>query len=86
MGTQHRPCHEHTTNNSVRVMTNKFKGTYVVLLLVEHEGRNSPAGVGPITSLTADTDSGTAPAILILGARNGMGRHWHDENNDEKWR
>ena len=67
----------------------KLDGTYAVLFLIEHERHDSPSGVGMVTSLATDLSCGTAPAVLILGARDGMSGHWHDEVSgvvDEKWR
>ena len=51
----------------------------MVSLLVEHKGGNGPTSVGMGTGLTSNTDSGTAPAVLILGARNGASGHQHGE-------
>ena len=51
--------------------------TYTVTFFVKHEGGDSPSLVGAITGLTADSDGGTAPAVLILGARNSASGHRH---------
>ena len=55
------------------------RGTYSVFLFIEHKGGDGPASVGASTGLTTDTDSGAAPAVLILGTRNGVGGHWHNK-------
>ena len=51
----------------------------MVLLFVEHKGRNSPSSVGTVTGLTANMDGSMAPTILVLGAGNGTSGHWHGE-------
>ena len=61
---------------------NGLNKTYTVLLFIEHEGSNGPPGVGAVTGLTVDTNSGTAPAVLILGAGDGASGHWHSR---DKW-
>ena len=55
------------------------QNAYMVFLLIKHKGRNSPSGIGVVTSLTVNSNGSTAPAVLILGARNGASGHWHDE-------
>ena len=60
-----------------------LKGTYSILLLVEHERCDSPSSVGAVIGLATDTDSGAASAILILGAGNSASRHGHDRVVDE---
>ena len=65
-------------NHSVCVTTDDSGRTYVVFFLIEHERGDSPTGVGAITGLTANMDSGTAPAILILCTGDSVSRHWHD--------
>ena len=64
---------------STRVMASS-KGTYTVSFLIEHEGGDGATGVSMVTGLTANTDSGTAPAVLILGAGNGAGRGRHSSD------
>ena len=51
--------------------------TYTVLLFVEHEGGNSPAGVSTVASLTVDMNSSIANAKMVDGAGDGTrkGRH-----------
>ena len=63
--------------------TTNSSGTYTVPFLVEHERGDGTTGVGAIAGLTTNTDRGTTPAILILGARNGAGGHRHDR--DKQW-
>ena len=63
-------------SSSVHVLR-RSQRTYAVTLLVEHEGGNGPSGVGADPSLTADTDSGSASAVLILCAGDGASRHGH---------
>ena len=65
--------------NSVPHGTMSSKGTYTVLLLIKHEGSDSPPGIGASTSLTADTNGSPTPAVLVLSTRNGASRHQHDE-------
>ena len=48
-----------------------------MVLLVEHKRSNGPPGVGAVTGLTTNADCGMAPAVLILGARNGASGHRH---------
>ena len=55
--------------------------TYTITLLVKHEGSYSLTGVGTSAGLTTDMNSGTAPAVLILGSRNGMSGHRHGRVN-----
>ena len=52
--------------------------TYMIPFLVEHERGNGAAGVGTVTGLTADMDSGLTPTILILSSWDSMSGHWHD--------
>ena len=61
----------------------ELRRTYSVLLFVEHKRGNGPTGIGTSTSLTTDTDCGTASAILILGIWDRAGGHWHDDRCDE---
>ena len=49
---------------------------------VEHKGSDSPPGVGAVASLATNTNSGAAPAVLVLSTRDGASGHWHDE---KKW-
>ena len=60
--------------------TASSEGTYTVSFLVKHEGGDGATGVSMVTGLTANSDSGTAPAILILGARNGVGQRRHSSD------
>ena len=50
---------------------NELRGTYTITFLVEHEGSNSPPGIGAVAGLTMDPNSGAAPAILVLSPRDG---------------
>ena len=59
-------------------VTMDSKGTYAVTFLIEHKGSNGPPGVGTVTCLATDTNSGTTPAVLVLGSRNGASGHRHD--------
>ena len=59
----------HTTTGS--------KGTYTVTLLIEHKRSNGPTSISTVTSLASNTDSGVAPAVLILSSGNGTGGHRH---------
>ena len=70
-------------NNSVHVIEDPI-WTYLVLLLVEHERRNSPTGISATTSLTPNMDSGMTPAVLILGSGDGASGHQHGEIDDEE--
>ena len=51
--------------------------TYTITLFIEHEGSDGPASVGMIAGLASNSDSGAAPAILILSAGDGTSGHWH---------
>ena len=51
--------------------------TYAISFLVEHEGSNGPPGIGAVPGLTADTNSGAAPAVLVLSTRDGASGHRH---------
>ena len=63
---------------SVQYPCNKgLRKTYTIALLVEHEGSDSPPGVGTKAGLATDTDSGAALAKLILCSRNGTSGHRH---------
>ena len=53
------------------------KGTYTITLLVEHEGSDSPSGVGAVAGLATNADCSMAPAVLILGAGDGTRGHQH---------
>ena len=53
--------------------------TYTVSFLIEHKGSDSPTSIGAVAGLTADTNGGAAPTVLILGSGNGASGHWHDE-------
>ena len=68
LGTNQHTCNE------------ELKGTYSISFFVEHEGSDSPPGVGAVPGLTADTDSGTAPAVLILSSGDGTSGHRHDKS------
>ena len=57
---------------------NELRKTYAVSLLVEHKRCNGPTSFGTSTSLATNANSGTAPAVLILGAGDGMSGHRHD--------
>ena len=46
--------------------------TYTILLLIEHEGSDSPTLVGAGTSLSADTNGSMANAEVIGGTGNGV--------------
>ena len=64
---------------NIQYMSDNEQGrTYTITLLVEHEGSNGPPCVGTSTGLTTDTNSGTAPAVLVLGTGDSTrrGRHW----------
>ena len=63
---------------------NGRKKTYSVFLFIEHEGHNSATGIGAGTGLTANSNGGTTPAVLILGAGNGTSGHWHSGLVDER--
>ena len=56
----------------------KLRKTYTIPFLVKHEGGDGPTSVGADSGLSTDMDSGTAPAILILGTRDSVRRrrHW----------
>ena len=60
---------------------NESRGTYAITLLVIHKGGNSVAGIGMGAGLATNTDSGAAPAVLILGAGDGTSGHWHIERS-----
>ena len=49
----------------------------MITFLVEHEGSNGPPSIGAVSGLTAHTDSGTAPAVLVLSSWNGTSGHRH---------
>ena len=51
----------------------------MVTFFIKHEGGDGTTGVGTVTSLASDTNSGAASAILILGPRNSTSGHRHDE-------
>ena len=53
------------------------KGTYAISFLIKHEGSDGPPCIGAVTGLTADTNSGAAPAVLVLSSWNGASRHRH---------
>ena len=61
---------QHTCNDGLA-------GTYTISFLIEHEGSDGPPGVGMVTGLTSNADSGLAPAVLILSSRNGTSGHQH---------
>ena len=48
------------------------------MLFRSHKGSNGSPGIGTVPGLAADTDGGTALAILILGSRDGTSGHRHD--------
>ena len=60
--------------------TASSEGTYTVSFLVKHEGGDGVTGVSTVTGLTVNSDGGTAPAVLILGAGNGAGRRRHSSD------
>ena len=62
----------------------KHSRTYSVTLLVKHEGGDGPSGISMVPGLTTNLDGGTAPAVLILGPRNGASRHRHSEVDGSK--
>ena len=49
----------------------------MIPFLVKHKGSDGPASIGTRTSLATDTDSGVAPAVLVLSAGNGTSGHRH---------
>ena len=57
---------------------NGLKRTYLVFLFIEHEGGDSPTGVGTSAGLATDTDSSVAPAVLVLSSGDGTSGHRHD--------
>ena len=57
----------------------RARRTYMVTLFVKHKGGNGPTGIGTITGLTTDMDSGVAPAVLVLSSGDGTSRHRHNE-------
>ena len=68
---------------NIQYMCNdEFKRTYSVSLLVEHEGCDSPSGVGTVPGLATDADSGATPAKLVLSSWNGASGHWHGRVSD----
>ena len=56
----------------------ELKKTYAIPLFIEHKGGDGPSGVRAVTDLTPNTNSGAAPAVLVLSSRNGTSRHRHD--------
>ena len=77
--------------SSQHMCNDGLEGTYTISFFVEHEGSNGPPGVGAIPGLTTDTDSGAAPAVLILSTGDGASRHRHgrvsgsgDEEGDNR--
>ena len=67
----------HTVIQVKHTCNNELARTYSITFLVEHERSNSPPCVGAVPGLTADTDGGTAPSVLILSSGDGTGRHRH---------
>ena len=65
---------------------NGHGNTHLVLLLIEHERHDSPSGIGAVTGLAMNSNSGTAPAILVLSTGDSASGHWHDEVVDGKWK
>ena len=55
----------------------RHEKTHLVLLFVEHEGGDGTAGIGTITSLTANTNSGMADAKMVDSAGNSTRRGRH---------
>ena len=51
--------------------------TYTILLFVEHEGSDSPTGIGIITGLTMNTNSSMTDAVLVLSTRDSARRRGH---------
>ena len=62
---------------STRVTMDLTRTTYSIFLFIKHEGGDGPTGIGTSAGLTTDTNSGAAPAVLILGAGNGASGHGH---------
>ena len=57
---------------------NEQDRTYTVTFLIEHKWGNGPTSVSAGASLTPNTDSGAAPAVLVLSTGDSASRHWHD--------
>ena len=74
--TQHRLCHEHTTEQSEHV-EHWIQRTYSVFLFIEHEGSNSLTSVGTGSSLSMNADGSTANAKMVDSTRNGTRRGRH---------
>ena len=56
---------------------NECEEAYTILLLIEHERSNGSTGIGTITSLTTDMNSGMANAKLVGGTGNSARRRRH---------
>ena len=56
---------------------NELKRTYSISFFVEHKGSNGPPSIGAVSGLTADTNGGAAPAVLILGSGDSASGHRH---------
>ena len=65
-------------------MERRRQGTYLVLLLIVHEGSNGVAGVGTITGLTTNTNGGSTNAEMINGAGDSTRRGRHCIAGDVK--
>ena len=61
-----------------QVCNDELTRTYTISFLVKHEGSDGPPGIGSVPSLPTNADSGSTPAVLILGPGNGTSGHWHD--------
>ena len=62
---------QHTCNEGL-------KRTYAITFFVEHEGGNGPSSICSVPGLATNTDSGSAPAVLVLGSGDGASGHQHD--------
>ena len=66
--------------HSVTRGTRSSRNTYTIPLFIEHEGSDSPPGVGAVAGLTPDSNGCMAPAVLILGTGDRVGGHRHDRS------
>ena len=62
------------------------KESHLILLFIEHKGRDGPTGVSTKTGLSTNADGSTASAVLVLGPGNGASgyRHGRISSNEER--
>ena len=73
-GTPLCPCCKCTRKVINTCVAMRTEETYMVLLLIEHEGSDVPTLIGAGSSLSANTDGGAANTEMVGGARNSMER------------